>query len=184
MTSVAKLVRSIPLNGFRFATDAVTIEAASPAARLSIRATKRGVTSLSKSLGLTLPADPSKSSKKAGRHALWLGPDEWLVVDEKLAAEDLIPKRASREFSVVDVSHRNTAFIVSGDDAATALNAGCPRNLSLKAFPVGACSRTLFGKAEIILYRTGRTVFRVECWRSFAPYVRDLLCEGAKDVRN
>jgi len=47
---------------------------------------------------------------------------------------------------------------------------------------VGACSRTIFGKAEIVLYRTEDDTFRVECWRSFSEYVFGLLAEGAEDA--
>jgi hypothetical protein len=40
-------------------------------------------------------------------------------------------------------------------------SAGCPQDLSLETFPVGACSRTMFGKAEIVLFRTEEDTFRV-----------------------
>ena len=85
-------------------------------------------------------------------------------------------------FSATDVSHRNAAVIVSGAGAEAALNAGCPQDLSLAKFPVGACSRTVFGKAEVVLLRTADDTFRVECWRSFAEYVGGLLQEAAEDV--
>ena len=80
------------------------------------------------------------------------------------------------------MSHRNTAIIVSGPGAANAINAGCALNLSLATFPVGAATRTVFGKAEIVLYRVDEETFRVECWRSFAEYVFGLLDEGAQDA--
>ncbi|MEQ9246023.1 MAG: sarcosine oxidase subunit gamma family protein, partial [Nitratireductor sp.] len=54
-------------------------------------------------------------------------------------------------------------------------------DLSPDAFPVGACSRTVFGKAEIILWRTEGDAFRVECWRSFSDYVFMLLEAAARD---
>ena len=84
--------------------------------------------------------------------------------------------------SAVDVSHRNTAILVEGPGAAAAINAGCPQDLSLKAFPVGACTRTIFGKTEIVLLRTGEESFRVEVWRSFSDYAFGLLAEGARDA--
>jgi sarcosine oxidase subunit gamma len=84
--------------------------------------------------------------------------------------------------AAVDVSHRNTAVIVSGPGAEAAINSGCPQDLSLSIFPVGACSRTIFGKAEIVLFRTAEDTFRVECWRSFSPFVFGLLAEGAEDA--
>ena len=84
--------------------------------------------------------------------------------------------------SITDISHRNVAFLLSGEGATNTLNSGAPRDLSLDAFPVGCASRTIFGKAEVVLLRTGKTSFRLECWRSFAPYVWDLLCDGATDA--
>jgi sarcosine oxidase subunit gamma len=40
------------------------------------------------------------------------------------------------------------------------------------------CTRTLFAKAEIVLWRTRPDMFRIEVWRSFAPYVQGLLEEA------
>jgi sarcosine oxidase, subunit gamma len=82
--------------------------------------------------------------------------------------------------SAVDVSHRNTAITVSGAAAEATLCAGCPQNLSLKAFPVGACSRTILGKVEIVVLRIDAQTFRVECWRSFSDYVMTYLSEAAR----
>ena len=53
-----------------------------PAERISLRAPEASVAALSKALGVTLPNQPKTSASKAGRTALWLGPDEWLVIDE------------------------------------------------------------------------------------------------------
>ena len=50
------------------------------------------------------------------------------------------------------------------------------------AFPVGACSRTILGKVEIVLLRTADDAFRVECWRSFSDYVWTFLTEAARDA--
>ena len=49
------------------------------------------------------------------------------------------------------------------------------------AFPVGAGTRTLLAKAEILLVRTAPDRYRVECWRSFATYVHGFLQEAALD---
>jgi sarcosine oxidase subunit gamma len=84
--------------------------------------------------------------------------------------------------SATDVSHRNTAIIVSGPGAEATLSAGCPQDLSLEIFPVGACSRTLFGKVEVVLLRVAEDTFRVEVWRSFSDYAFGLLAEAASDT--
>lgn len=175
-------VRIHPLEECAFATDVVDIRPALPASRISLRAPAASRVPLSESLGLTLPDRPKRSSSKNGRHALWLGPDEWLVIDEQQG--DLVGTcgRVSDLHAAVDVSHRNTAILVSGGGAEDILSAGCPQDLSLAAFPLGACSRTVLGKAEVVLYRTAEDVFRVEVWRSFSDYAFTLLREAARDL--
>ena len=174
--------RQPPLEHNRFANNAVTLEAAPPASRISFRATPKGATAFGKYIGLALPTKPGTTASKAGINALWIGPDEWFVFSEKSDGTSLMPRGSSKEYSAVDISHRNTAFIVSGPGASNTLNAACPRDLSLSAFPVKTASRTILGKAEVILYRTAKDTFRVECWRSFAPYVWTYLVDGAKDA--
>ena len=54
--------------------------------------------------------------------------------------------------------------------------------IRIAAFPVEACSRTVMGKVEIVLYRSEQESFRVECWRSFSDYVLGFLGEAARDA--
>ncbi|MBB3946148.1 sarcosine oxidase subunit gamma [Rhizobium skierniewicense] len=174
--------RTLVLDGARAGSANVSIKVAAPAYRLSLRAKADAVTELSQALDISLPQTPKTSTTSALRAALWLGPDEWLVIDQ--GESNLMDACAtvSAPHSATDVSHRNVAITVSGDGAEATLNAGCPQDLSLAAFPVGACSRTLFGKAEVVLLRVTDDTFRVECWRSFAEYVFGLLDEGARDA--
>ncbi|WEX89159.1 sarcosine oxidase subunit gamma [Sinorhizobium garamanticum] len=182
MADQATAIRNAPLAGLRGGSPAAILTPAAPASRISLRAEPDAVAALSAALGLTLPTRPKTSASTGKRHALWLGPDEWLVIDED--GKDLMAAAASSGVmhSAVDISHRNTAVIVSGPGAEVAVNSGCPQDLSLAIFPVGACSRTILGKAEIVLFRTAEDTFRVECWRSFSPFVFGLLSEGAEDA--
>ena len=174
--------RDAALSDRAFSATDVTLAVLPPAERISLRAPAGSVAALSKALGVTLPQRPKSSATKAGRTALWLGPDEWLVIDE--AGKDPLADCAGVEelHSAVGISHRNVGISVAGPAAAAAVNAGCPQDLSLAAFPVGAASRTILGKVEIVLLRTGEDAFRVECWRSFADYVFTFLTEAAKDA--
>lgn len=176
--------RTLALAGRHGGSGAAALTPAAPATRLSLRAKPDAVSALSAALGVPLPTKPKTSASENGRHALWLGPDEWLVIDEKEA--DLMAAVASSGVlhSATDVSHRNTAVLVRGSGAEAAVNGGCPQDLSLATFPVGACSRTVFAKSEIVLLRTAEDAFRVECWRSFSPYVFGLLSEAAEDAGN
>lgn len=160
----------------------VKVSVLPPAERLSLRAPEASVASLSRALGVTLPQKPKTSASKNGRTAFWLGPDEWFILDEAGGDPLADSTKAKALHSAVGVSHRNVAFSVSGSGAQATVNAGCPQDLSLDAFPVGACSRTVLGKAEILLYRPAADMFRVECWRSFSDYVFNFLTEAARDA--
>ena len=176
MAKVLEMAQRHPVHfGARFAKGRTSVEVAAPANCISLRAPQGSIAAVSKALGFALPQKPKTSASKNDVDALWLGPDEWLIIAPE--GSDLIGKfaKVSAFHSAVDVSHRNAALIVSGAGAADVLNAGCPQDLSLKAFPVAACSRTLLGKAEVILYRTAVDQFHVEVWRSFAAYALDFI---------
>jgi len=115
-----------------------------------------------------------------------LGPNEWLLAgpeaETDAIAQEIATALAGKIHGLTDISHRQVAFEIAGAEAAAVINAGCPRDLSEKAFPAGSATRTLLGKVEIILMRPGSDpVFRIECWRSFSRYVHDFLAEAALD---
>ena len=174
--------RSPVLEGRLAAGPNVQVFPAALAYRLSLRAAAKSVSSLSKALGLQLPAKQKSSSLKGKRSALWLGPDEWLIIDESKSNPIDALSRSRVLHSAVDISHRNTGILVSGSGAQATLSSGCPQDLRVSSFPVGACSRTVLGKAEIVLWRTAENEFRVECWRSFSTYVFDFLELAARDA--
>lgn len=60
---------------------------------------------------------------------------------------------------------------ITGHRAVWCLNAFCALDLDLDAFPIGMCSRTLIGKAEVVLWRIAAEVFHIDVPRSFVPYV-------------
>lgn len=174
--------RQPALAGQELSVTGVTLAVLPPAQRISLRAPDASVAALSKALGVELPRKLKTSAAKAGRTALWLGPDEWLVIDE--VGRDPLADCAEVAVlhSAVGISHRNVAISVIGPAAAATINSGCPQDLSLDVFPVGAASRTILGKAEIVLLRTATDAFRVECWRSFSDYVFTFLSEAAGDA--
>lgn len=138
--------------------------------------------------GAALPSTAGGVVRVAGtaRVALWLGPDEiWLLTDtadgEAFAAA-LRSALAGMDHSLVDISHRQAALELSGTHAAWLLNAGCPLDLELAAFPVDRVTRTVFVKAEIVLWRTGESSFRLEFGRSFRGYVAGLLAEVTREL--
>jgi sarcosine oxidase subunit gamma len=182
MVEIVQATRRHPLQAGQLDVASVSVTLADNPTRVSLRAKDNTVSALSKALGITLPMKPKTSASNGGRAALWLGPDEWLIIDDADSGVIADLAKVKVLHSAVDISHRNVGIIVAGKGAAAVVNGGCPQDLSLKAFPVGAASRTVLGKIEIVLWRTGEDAFRVECWRSFSNYAYAFLQESARDV--
>jgi sarcosine oxidase subunit gamma len=136
--------------------------------------------------GTEFSEDACRAIQQAQRATLWMGPDEYLLIDlgggaPADTAAALEAALAGIPHALVDVSHRQFALQVSGPHAATILSGACPLDLDPAEFPVGMCTRTVFAKADILLWRTAHDSFHLEVWRSFAGYVSGLLHEIADD---
>lgn len=155
-----------------------------PASRFVFRGSEAARLACSTAFDADLPRQLGFAGVGDERAAFWLGPDEWLLiadgVDPEMMAADIEATLGATPHSLVDVSHRQVGLDVGGAVAARALSAGCPLDLRLSAFPIGLASRTIFDKAEIILWRLEEAAFRVEVWRSFAAYLAAALIEAAR----
>jgi sarcosine oxidase subunit gamma len=153
------------------------------AARFVFRGDETARTLCSAAFGAELPGRLGSAGESGERAALWLGPDEWLLIadgaDPAPLARELEAALGATAHSLVDVSHRQVRVVASGPAAARALSAGCPLDLDAAAFPPGMATRTLYDKAEIVLWRRG-DAFHIEVWRSFAPYLVAALTEAAR----
>lgn len=135
---------------------------------------------------MSLPLEPLTSVSTDKAAAFWLGPDEWhlAIQDDDAGAtfERVKTAVADTPHSLVDVSERNRALIISGPKAAWLLNSQVFLDFDEAEFPVGMVTRTLFGKADIMLWRQAEDTFVLEAWRSFMPYVIELLQEASREL--
>lgn len=152
-----------------------------PCARASLRvspAAIAGITIFARKLDVPINTVAGDGERMNVR----LGPDEWLLIAPEDEGENFAREVAASLggsfFSLVDISHRNAAFQVVGRHAREVLAGGCPLDLDDATFPAGSATRTVLGKAEIVLIRPQtECAYRAECLRSFGPYVRDFLNE-------
>jgi sarcosine oxidase subunit gamma len=170
------------LAGMLTACAVAELSHAPPRAKFSLRCRPETVAAAGRAFGVLLPLDACRATVAEDRAALWLGPDEWLLLaaegDADAIASQMAAALAGTHHALVDLGHRSCGFAVQGAQAATLINHGCPLDLSHASFPVGMCTRTLFEKAEIILWRVGMHTYHVEIERSFAPYVWAMLIEA------
>ena len=167
---------------------AIAVHPLKPHARFSLRVPEGAAAEIGTVAGFRLDQPITRSASAGDRVSARLGPNEWLLIGPEAEAEaigaEIETALSGRFHSLVDIGHRNVGIEVSGHHAAAVLNAGCPIDLGDDAFPVGAATRTILGKAEIVLIRSDASRYRVECWRSFALYVHGFLREAARDFEH
>ena len=160
------------------------LESLPPAARFILRGGNAVRAAAGQAAGIELPLHSCRAITAGERAALWLGPDEWLLIAPESAgaslAVSLAGALAALPHSLVDVSHRQVACELRYPEAPLLLAAGCPLDLDESAFPVGMCTRTVLAKAEVVLWRTSARAFRLEVARSFVAYVSQFLAEAAR----
>lgn len=130
--------------------------------------------------GLELPVEPNTVVTGANVSALWLGPDEWLLVTEpgaqaafESAINDNLGGPSADVFAgVTDVSSYYTTIEVAGHDAAVLLARGTPIDLHPREFGPGCCAQTLLAKTTVTIVQVDDTpVFEVIVRSSFADYL-------------
>ncbi len=137
-----------------------------------------------RAIGCALP-DRLRSAAGRDVEALWLGPDAWLLLADLPAVAGLQDRLRAvllgAHHAVVDVSHRFAGIGVDGPRARDVLNAGCLLDLHPRAFAPGAVTRTLLGKATVILVKRHDYRFELLVEGSFAPYAWRFLENAARE---
>ncbi len=134
---VEMAIRTLPLSGAHGGSSSVRLETAPSAERISLRVRAGDVSALSGALGVDLPTKPKTSATANGRTALWLGPDEWLVIGDVGGGLMQAAANSGVLHSATDVSHRNIAILVSGS--------GCGGSDQCR-MPAGSVAERLSGR--------------------------------------
>lgn len=124
-------------------------------------------------LTFELPAGAGTVSGDDETSALWLGPDEWLVVsvprDDGRLAMSLRNALAGQSAAITDLSSGYTTISLWGPRSRDVLAKGCPVDLEPPAFGVGRCAQTNLGHTgAIIRQRSEVPSFDLLVRRSFA----------------
>jgi sarcosine oxidase, subunit gamma len=167
------------------------IEKVNPALVLTLRFNPEEVASrrtVDRELGFILPLRSNTTAGDLhGQHALWRGPDEWLVVDLAGSAGPL-ERRLSEGLdedpsaAVVDVTSAWSGYNLTGPSAQTRLEHSCPIDLHPKTFGPGRCVGTLLARTQVLIVALASDLgpsFRIYMPTSFSSYVGLWLVDAA-----
>ena len=171
------MIRRSPLDGRALLEDLRELQFV-PQFAVRVAPAQAGATTL---IGIELPAEPNAVAGDERLAALWLGPDEWLVVgsaDETELREALAPVGGS----VVDVSANRTTLELRGPRVRELLEFGCPIDLHPRVFGPGRCAQTLLARANVLIWHVAdepEATWRLFVRPSFAAYVAAWLADAA-----
>ncbi len=134
-------------------------------------------------LGVELPLSPNTVSDGAGHAALWLAPDEWLLVGPTGSEGEIVGSLqgalAPYHHSVLDITANRTTLELVGSRAREVLATGCGLDLHPRVFGPGRCAQTLYAKTQLVVWQIDDVpTFRLLVRPSFAPYLAEFLCDA------
>jgi sarcosine oxidase, subunit gamma len=142
------------------------------------------VAAVERGANVTLPIGANTVASGETYHALWLGPDEWLL--QSTSARDptleatLRPLFSKMHAAVVDVSSAWTVMELAGTRVRDVIRAGCPLDLHPRVFGTGQCAQSHFFKAAIVLRPLAADTFEAILRRSHAEYAVRMLIDAAE----
>lgn len=133
-------------------------------------------------LGFDLPPKANTVAASGDVSALWLGPDEWLVVGAPDSENDTTARLNAalkgQHASVVDVTANRTALELSGPSARAVLEKACGLDLRPREFKPGQCAQTNLARTVGILELHQGGAWRIYVRNSFALYLADWLLDA------
>ena len=141
-----------------------------------------------KILGAVLPTKPNTYVQNEKVKIIWLGPDEWMVINNQ--ENELFIKLKNElgdlQASVTDVSENRTIIRLSGKKIITLLSKFLVLDLEKNLGTQSSCAQTLFVKVPILLVRNDDNnqapVIDIFTNRSHANYIYNLLVDGTKNL--
>ena len=139
-----------------------------------------------RALGCDLPVVANTVARSDTTRALWLGPDEWLIVAEPDAKSGLVKafERAAKNhhLSLTDVSEARGTIVLAGPMARDVLMKGCSLDLHPRAFSAGSCAQSTIALAQVILSQADdEPTYEIYIGRSFATYLWQWLWDASQE---
>ena len=123
-------------------------------------------------LGAALPTVPNRCTFAHDRTAVWLGPDEWLVITPPDEETDLAPALLEVCAAVTVTSDQSTVIRVHGPDARHVLSKGCAIDLHPRVFGTGHAAQSHIARVHATLWQINDDpAYEILVGCSFAPYL-------------
>ena len=160
----------------------LSIREISPIMKLNLRGKKREFfTTVGKNLNMILPTEANTSTTSDKLTAIWLSPDEWMIVsnelvnkeNDKYELNEILFNSISKTNlgAVIDVTDQFVQLELKGKNIYEIFSAGCPFNFNEFKEKIGATTQTVLNHIDVILHHKEENVVNLFVRRSFAEHL-------------
>ena len=161
-----------------------------PIMKLIIRGkTKDFITAIGKNLNMLLPIEANTSTVGESLTALWLSPDEWMLVSNNKVSEDtntyevednLINNISKANLgAVTDVSDQFVMINIKGSKVFDLFATGSPFNFNVFKNKKGSVAQTILSHIDVIIHLTEINNVNLLVRRSFSEHLHSWLNDSA-----
>ena len=160
----------------------LSIREISPIMKHNLRGKKREFfTTVGKNLNMILPTEANTSTTSDKLTAIWLSPDEWMIVSNELVNKDtnkyelyeILFNSISKTNlgAVIDVTDQFVQLELKGKNIYEIFSAGCPFNFNEFKEKKGSTTQTVLNHIDVILHHKEENVVNLFVRRSFAEHL-------------
>ena len=162
--------------------ESVSVKEISPVMKINLRGKKREfLTNVGKNLNMILPTEANTSTTSDKLTAIWLSPDEWMIVSNELVSKDtnkyelyeMLFNSISKTNlgAVIDVTDQFVQLELKGENIYEVFSAGCPFNFNEFKEKKGSSTQTVLNHIDVILHHKDENIVNLFVRRSFAEHL-------------
>jgi len=161
-----------------------------PIMKLIIRGkTKDFITTIGKNLNMLLPTEANTSTTGETLTALWLSPDEWMLVSNETVSADINTYQIEDDLinniskvnlgAVTDVSDQFVMINIKGSKVFDLFATGSPFNFNEFKNKKGSVVQTILSHIDVIIHLTEINEVNLLVRRSFSEHLHSWLNDSA-----
>ena len=166
------------------------IKEVKPIMKLIIRGkTKNFITAIGKNLNMVLPTEANTSTTAEKLTALWLSPDEWMLISNETVSKDSNTYQVEDELikniskvklgAVTDVSDQFVMLNIKGSKIFDLFATGSPFNFNEFKNKKGSVAQTILSHIDVIIHLTEINNVNLFVRRSFSEHLHSWLNDSA-----
>ena len=169
----------------------LSVKEISPIMKLIVRGKKKEFfTTIGKNLNMILPTEANTSSSNDKISAIWLSPDEWMIVSNviekgnsnKYELEQILFNNISKKNlgAIVDVTDQFVMLELEGKNIYELFSSGSPFNFDKFKNKPGATTQTLLNHIDVIIHNKNTNLINLFVRRSFSEHLYSWIGDGVR----